>query len=262
MDLLGNTLDKVAGEKAGIIKENVPVIIGEKMPITDSVFISRAAEMNSGIFFAEDHYRCKPGDFNIKTGYRKYSLSGRTGKLEFSGETPLGGDYQSKNIPVVAAAIDILKKHFRITAENLSEGIRKTVVNTGLEGRWQILGKEPLIVCDTGHNKEGLEYVMRQVNRLSRAKLHMIIGFVNDKDLLSVLPLFPVDAIYYFTKASVPRALDENILKKQASDFGLKGNSYPDIKTAVESALTDADNEDVIFVGGSTFIVGDLLTVF
>jgi dihydrofolate synthase / folylpolyglutamate synthase len=259
MDLLGNTLEKVAAEKAGIIKENVPVIIGEKMPGIGEVFMEKAIKMNSELIFAEDLYQCRLQDFNMTSGFRNYFLIQKDNSDELFGETPLGGDYQSKNIPVAASAITVLKRKFQITTRNLLEGIMKTMVNTGLEGRWQVLGREPLIICDTGHNKEGIEYVMKQLSRLNKATLHMIIGFVNDKDLSSVLPLFPKDATYYFTKASVPRALDENILKEQAFYFGMKGNTYINVDIAVKAAIQSADKSDVIFIGGSTFIVGDLL---
>jgi dihydrofolate synthase / folylpolyglutamate synthase len=126
-------------------------------------------------------------------------------------------------------------------------------------GRWQTIGKEPLTICDTGHNREGLEYVMNQLNALPKTGLHFVIGFVNDKDLSSVLPLFPADAHYYFTRASVPRALDEKLLRQQASEFGLRGDSYPDVATALHSARGRASATDVIFIGGSTFIVADVL---
>ena len=131
--------------------------------------------------------------------------------------------------------------------------------NTGLIGRWQVLSQSPLTVCDTGHNREGLEYVMRQVRSTVKENLHMVIGFVNDKDLGSVLPLFPRDAIYYFTRASVPRALDENLLKAAAGGYGLAGNSYPTVMEAVAAARSAAAPEDMIFIGGSTFVVGDAL---
>ena len=232
MEMLGDTLDKIAFEKAGIIKNGVPVIIGEKHELTKNVFISAASGKSSDLWFAEDHYSCKLKEFDSDSGYRKFTLSKRDGNLRADGETLLGGDYQSKNIPVVAGAIDLLTKHFNITELNLMEGIKKTIVNTGLEGRWQILGKAPLIVCDTGHNKEGLEYVINQIINSPKKRLHLVIGFVNDKDLNQILPLLPKSAIYYFTKASVPRALDEKILISEASKYGLSGNSFDNVGSA------------------------------
>ena len=142
---------------------------------------------------------------------------------------------------------------------DIINGISRTVINTGLSGRWQILNHNPLTICDTGHNKEGLEYVLNQIKRIPKSGLHMVIGFVNDKDLSLVLPLFPQDAVYYFTKASVPRALDENVLMKEAAGYGLKGNCYPDVKSAMKTAAKVATVTDMIFIGGSTFIVADAL---
>jgi dihydrofolate synthase / folylpolyglutamate synthase len=259
MEMLGDTLGKVAGEKAGIIKNKVPVVIGEKHELTEIVFVNEATRKSSEIKFAEDMYNCILGDLDCECGNRRFLLSIADLNLKSGGETPLGGDYQAKNIPVVAAAIDNLKSHFKISERNMMEGIKKTVVNTGLENRWQVLGMKPLIVCDTGHNKEGLEYVINQINRAKKDRLHMVIGFVNDKDLTKVLPLLPKSAIYYFTKASVPRALDEKILKEEASKYGLTGDSFDNVAIAFNKARANAPEEDMIFIGGSTFIVADLL---
>lgn len=262
MDLLGNTLEKIAGEKAGIIKKNIPVVIGEKLDSTKSVFSEKAAETSSELLFAEDSYECKLENLNLESSTRLFCLSLKHTTYKICGETPLGGDYQINNLPVVACATDILRRFFDISPDNFTEGIRKTIINTDLQGRWQILGKEPLIICDTGHNREGLEYVLEQIKRIQKAKLHMIIGFVNDKDLSGVLPLFPQDATYYFTKASVPRALDENILKTDASRFGLTGDSFDNVAIAVQAARKNAGKNDMIFIGGSTFVVADALHTF
>ena len=262
MDLLGNTLEKVAGEKAGIIKKNVPVIIGEKQDLIKDVFIDKASGMASDLVFAEDLCKCNLEDPYMNSGSRRYLLTKTDRQDKVYGETPLGGNCQSKNIPVVVCAADILRRYFKISTDNLTEGIRKTVINTGLEGRWQILGKEPLTVCDTGHNREGLESVMDQIRNIKKEKLHMVIGFVNDKELSGVLPLFPKDAAYYFTKASVPRALDANILKDEAYRFGLNGDSFDNVELAVQTAMANAGKKDMIFIGGSTFIVAVLLQIF
>ena len=262
MDLLGNTLEKIAGEKAGIIKKNIPVVIGEKLDSTKSVFSEKAAETSSELLFAEDSYECKLENLNLESSTRLFCLSLKHTTYKICGETPLGGDYQINNLPIVACATDILRRFFDISPDNFTEGIRKTIINTDLQGRWQILGKEPLIICDTGHNREGLEYVLEQIKRIQKAKLHMIIGFVNDKDLSGVLPLFPQDATYYFTKASVPRALDENILKTDASRFGLTGDSFDNVAIAVQTARKNAGKNDMIFIGGSTFVVADALHTF
>lgn len=258
MDLLGDTLAKVAAEKAGIIKAKVPVIIGETQAEIEKVFISKASEMQSEIIFADRLFSCSLEEADLLNGEREYRLKEmNTGNVLPGGTTPLGGDYQQKNIVTVAALFRLLHKFFTYSDHNVTDGIRKVKENTGLMGRWQILGHEPLIICDTGHNKEGLEYVVKQINRVPKTNLHMVVGFVSDKDLSGVLPLLPKDAVYYFTKASVPRALDENILRKKAVPFNLQGNSYPDVKTALEAARNAAAKTDLIFIGGSTFVVAE-----
>ena len=176
-----------------------------------------------------------------------------------NGVTPLMGDYQIKNLQAVFAAFDLMRGVIDVSESNIIDGIRKVVVNTGLSGRWQILGSSPLTICDTGHNKEGLEYVLGQLDRIPKSALHMVIGFVNDKDLASVLPLFPSGAVYYFTKARVERALNEEVLKSEALKHGLTGNSFPDVKSAFEAAKTNARPTDVIFIGGSTFVVAEVV---
>jgi len=179
--------------------------------------------------------------------------------LTYEGTISLGGDYQSKNLQAVFAAFDNLKEVFNISEKDITDGIRNVVRNTGLYGRWQILSTVPLTICDTGHNLEGLEYVVDQINRIPKSALHIVLGFVKDKDLGSVLPLFPVDALYYFTKASVPRALNEVDLKSEAEKYGLNGMSFPDVKTALSSARKNAKNSDMIFIGGSTFVVAEVV---
>lgn len=261
MDLLGDTFEKIALEKAGIIKKRVPVVISETQPETENVFASVAEANKSRILFADKAFSCTLDYDDPSTGERNYSVFEMSSRKTYNGSTPLGGDYQSRNIPAVYAAFKMLEERITFSVENISEGIRKVVENTGLNGRWQVRGRNPLIICDTGHNKEGLEYVTAQLSKVSRKKLHMIIGFVNDKDLSLVLPLLPHDADYYFTRASVARALDEKILKSKGLNFGLKGESYPDVKSALAAAKNAASHEDVIFVGGSTFVVADFLSV-
>jgi dihydrofolate synthase / folylpolyglutamate synthase len=257
MDLLGNTFEKIASEKAGIIKNEVPVVISETQPETKEVFISKTFETGSAISFADERYSCNLYKTDNQAGERRYLLTDiKTGKRT-EGISILGGDYQEKNLKSVFCACENLKEIFNISDNNIVSGIRNVVKNTGLEGRWQILSHDPLTICDTGHNKEGLEYVLNQLHKIEKSKLHMVIGFVSDKDIKSVLPLFPQDATYYFTKASVPRALNEEILKAEAANYGLSGNSFPDVKTAINSARRNAKKSDVIFIGGSTFIVAE-----
>jgi dihydrofolate synthase/folylpolyglutamate synthase len=257
MNLLGNSLEKIAFEKAGIIKPSVPVVISETREETYNVFVAKAAETGSSIAFADSEYRCILHDSN-RDGERGFDITG-TGDKNLHGVTVLGGDYQSKNIQAVLLSVRLLEKEFNISQNNILEGIRNVIKNTGLAGRWQIMGHDPLVICDTGHNREGLEYVISQLKSTPKKNLHIVMGFVNDKDLSMVLPLFPVNAFYYFTKASVPRALDENTLMLEASKYGLKGSAYPDVRTALFTARSKADPADLIFVGGSTFVVADAL---
>ena len=258
-DLLGDTIEKVAGEKAGIIKSGVPVVISETQEETKNLFTEKASETGSEIFFADRNYTCVLNDFDYIKGKRNYRIRENLSRKSFSGEVGPGGDYQAKNLQAVYQAFNVIKSSVPHTDKNLIDGIRKVVANTKLAGRWQIIGRKPLIVCDTGHNMEGLEYVMNQVNKVPKGRLHLVLGFVSDKDLGLIMPLFPSDGFYYFTKASVPRALDEKILMAEAANWNLKGESYPDVKSAVISARTNASENDMIFIGGSTFIVADAL---
>jgi dihydrofolate synthase/folylpolyglutamate synthase len=259
MDLLGDTFEKVALEKAGIIKKNIPVLISETQSEIRDVFISKANENGSPYFFADEMYSCVLGKNYTLTGNREYLLTVLPGNDLVRGETPLGGDYQSKNLSAVFAAFALLKQSFTVSDWDIIEGIRKVVINTGLYGRWQILGTSPLTICDTGHNKEGLEYVMNQIRLIEKSALHIVVGFVNDKDLGLVLPLFPSGAIYYFTKAAVPRALNEQILKNEAAKFGLIGECYSGVKEALDCAKMNAMPTDLIFIGGSTFVVAEVV---
>jgi dihydrofolate synthase / folylpolyglutamate synthase len=259
MDLLGDTIEKIAFEKAGIIKEKIPVLISETQGETENVFLKKAYESHSQISFADKLFSCdleKSDNKNIERRYLIYDLSANR-KIE--GKIFLGGDYQANNLRAVFAVFEILKNVFEVTIENITEGVRKVVINTGLKGRWQILNIAPLIICDTGHNREGLEYVLQQINRIPKSALHIILGFVNDKDLGSVLPLFPADAIYYFTKAKVPRALNELNLKSEAEKYGLVGKCFADVAAAMNSARENAKKTDLIFIGGSTFIVAEVI---
>lgn len=258
-DLLGDTLLKIAGEKAGIIKSGVPVVVSETQVQISDVFTSAARQKQSDIRFADQEFVCRLDDLNYSTGWRKYSvLEKSTGNI-FSGKTSLGGDYQAKNIQAVFQSIRVLQDTIPCSDMNIVNGIGRTVGNTGLMGRWQIVGRKPLVVCDTGHNLEGLSFVLSQLKSIAGRKLHIVIGFVQDKDRGSVLPLFPSDADYYFTRASVFRALDEQVLKAEALRWDLKGSAYPDVGSSVRSAMDAASENDVVFIGGSTFVVADAL---
>ncbi len=259
MDLLGDTIGKVAAEKAGIIKKLIPVVISESDRLTKEIFLSKAKDCMSAVSFADERFECLPDiNFNLE-GERKFEIRDKAEDLNYEGYTPLGGDYQAKNIQAVFSAFRMLKEKIDISDPVILRGIRKVVSNTGLMGRWQVLGNRPFIVCDTGHNREGLEYVLKQISRIEVSNRHIVVGFVNDKDLGSVLPLFPRDAKYYFTKASVPRALNEEVLKSEAGKYGLTGSCYPDVRSAYLAAKENASESDLIFIGGSTFVVAEVL---
>ena len=259
MDLLGDSLIKIAQEKAGIIKKGIPVVISETQAELKNVFIEKARETASEIYFADQNFTCYLDNMDYQTGKRTYSVTDKFSNISVRGDISIGGDYQSKNIQAVFQIFRALEGLFEFSEEDIIKGIRNVVANTMFMGRWQIIGRKPLIICDTGHNREGLEYVFNQLEKIHKSKLRIVIGFVSDKDLNSVLPLFPSSAAYYFTRASVPRALDEKILMAEAARWNLRGSGFPDVRSAVSAAKADASEKDLIFIGGSTFIVADAL---
>lgn len=259
MDLLGDTPEKVAMEKAGIIKPGVPVVISETQAAVKDVFIAVAGERNSPLSFADQDFKVIFSGQNVTAGLRNFSVYA-TGSGEVSeGSIPLGGDYQSANIQAVFAVFNACPGGICLPRPVILDGIRKVIASTGLAGRWQILSAKPLTICDTGHNREGLQYVTQQLEKLPKKRLHMVIGFVSDKDLSLVLPLLPPDASYYFTRASIVRALDENELMRKAAEYGLRGSAFHDVGSALEAAQSAAGEEDVVFVGGSTFVVAEVI---
>jgi dihydrofolate synthase/folylpolyglutamate synthase len=259
MEFLGDTLAAVAGEKAGIMKEGVPVVIGETQSETMNVFASKAAILNAPLSYADREFRCDLGEMDNETGSRSYMLQDLLTRITVSGTTPLGGLAQQKNIQTVAASVNILSVPLGLTRDHFVNGVANVITSTGLMGRWQVLSHSPLTVCDTGHNREGLEYVVRQISLTPKKKLHMVIGFVNDKDLSLVLPLLPQEAVYYFTRAAVPRALDEKVLKAEAEKYGLCGSSFLAVIDALKAARASAGADDMIFIGGSTFVVAEVV---
>jgi dihydrofolate synthase/folylpolyglutamate synthase len=259
IDLLGNTLSKIAAEKAGIIKKRIPVVIGETQEETSQVFKMVAEEKESPVLFADTKYECHLQKIGDLSGERQYCLYNIAEDKTIRGTIPLGGDYQVNNLKTVGMAFSILRTKFNLNDKNLVDGIRKVIANTGLQGRWQLIKKKPLVICDTGHNKEGLEFVTRQLSEMKYTKLRMVIGFVSDKDLSLIFPLLPRDAEYYFTRASVPRALDEKILLSKASESGLYGKCFSSVRIALDDAIAEAGPNDVIFVGGSTFVVAEVI---
>jgi len=233
---LGNTLELIAGEKAGIIKHGIPVIIGEYTPETQPVFLAKANETQSDIYFAAD-------------------------LISENFESDLIGDYQIHNKKTVVQTIRVLQQQnqFLVSEQNIIDGLKNVIKNTGLQGRWQQLGSHPKIICDTAHNKQGLEIVFKQIQKDDFEQLHIVLGVVNDKDLGGILPLFPKNAIYYFCRPNIPRGLDALILQQNAQQFQLKGNTYNSVSEAYANAKKSAQKNDFIYIGGSTFVVAEIL---
>lgn len=256
MDMLGDTLAKIAYEKAGIIKPGIPVVIGEKHPETIPVFTNKANSVNAPIYFAEDLIQVKKF---ITDGLKSTLFTELSGSLN-EVECDLAGFYQEKNIRSVIACAKIYQKiNPKITDSAISSGIKKVVKNTGLLGRWQILQNKPLVICDTGHNKEGIEFIVKQIEKTPHHKLHFVLGMVKDKDQDKILSLLPSYAYYYFCQAKLPRALNAQELSEKALKFGLKGEVVPDIPEAYQKALNHSKSDDLIFIGGSTFVVAEVL---
>ena len=231
--ILGDTLEKIALEKAGIIKPRVPVVISERQPETEMIFTLMAHQLQSKIVFA---------DVLDLPNYK----------------TDLLGEYQQHNLHGVVAAIRLLD-NFPVSEKAIVEGLQKVVQNTGLLGRWQVLQEKPRVVCDTAHNKEGLQWVLKQVAKQQFDKLHMVLGFVNDKDVKNVLTLFPKEATYYFVKPNISRGMDVKQLSELAKLQGIEGESFDSVKRGLKKALAIANSNDFIYVGGSTFVVAEIV---
>lgn len=254
---LGNTLKDIAKEKAGIIKEKKPVIIGEYTPETKTVFEDKAKSTNSDIIFAEDN--------KLINGYKQTEnglLLYKSDKIkDLYGE--LNGLYQVKNTNTILNAVyQLIGLGYNIDETNIKNGFKNVCHLTGLMGRWQKLEENPTIICDTGHNIGGMKYIVEQLSRMKYDKLHIIIGMVNDKDINGVISLLPKNAKYYFTQASVKRALPAEQVKEIANNHGLKGEAYSSVEKALTIAKNNAKENDLIFIGGSTFIVADLIVLY
>lgn len=254
VQFLGNTLDKIASEKAGIIKPNTPVIIGETTPETRPVFIEKALRCQASIRFAEEEHELQAIN-EAYDGTREYQT------LHFGTiNGVLNGDCQIKNAQTILAAVSELQKTLHISEENVRDGFRNVCQTTGLRGRWQKLADSPKTYCDTGHNVGGISYIVKQLERIPCAQKRIVIGMVNDKDIAHVLEMLPKDAIYYFTQAKVKRALPAEALLAQAKGKGLDGKAFSSVIEAYTAARNEASSDDLIFIGGSTFIVADLFT--
>ena len=233
VQILGDTLEKIAFEKAGIIKHTIPVVIGEKQIETQEVFKAKAQECNAEIIFASDE---------VKEEYN----------------TDLLGSYQKHNTKTAVAALGKVEG-FVIKPNHIVNGLLNVKNNTGLRGRWEVLSEKPKVICDTAHNKEGLTYVLKQLEKENYDNLHVVLGVVSDKDLDEILPLFPKNATYYFSKPNIPRGLSVEILKNKSKKHGLLGNSYDSVLSAYDEAVRNSSPADLVFVGGSTFTVAEVL---
>jgi dihydrofolate synthase/folylpolyglutamate synthase len=233
---LGNTIEAIAKEKAGIIKPLSPVVIGEYTTETKPIFVAKAKENISEIYYAADL---------IKEVYR----------------TELLGDYQFQNRKTVLQTLQVLQNQneYTILEKNIKDGFMKVIKNTGLLGRWQQVNSRPKVICDTAHNKHGLTIVINQIKKENFENLHIVLGVVNDKDLDDILPLFPKNATYYFCKPNISRGLNENLLKEKALTFELIGKVYLSVSEAYKDALKNASPNDFIYIGGSTFVVAEIL---
>jgi dihydrofolate synthase / folylpolyglutamate synthase len=234
MQFLGNTIAAIAVEKAGIIKPAIPVVIGEYTAETKSVFLDKAKATHSPLFFASDE---------VSQNYPSALL----------------GDYQFHNKKTVVKTIEILKSFFEITEENLKAGLMNVVQNTGLLGRWQQIKDKPKVICDTAHNSHGLKVVLNQMKRERFEQLFFVLGVVNDKDLDDILPLFPKNAHYFFSKPNVSRGLAATILQEKAASYGLTGQVYDSISIAYTEVLKKAMPNDFVYIGGSTFVVAEIV---
>lgn len=258
MSLLGDTLEKIASEKAGIIKEKVPVVIGERQAETGEVFAAFTSRNHSRCTFASDVYRAE----SIRTAgdHSLVSISKHNSDYTFDVQLDLTGNYQLKNICTVLCAIEQLQSAgWVLPMEKVLEGLGQVKKLTGLMGRWQKISEKPLIICDVGHNESGIKYIVDQLNATPFRKCFFVIGMVSDKDVMKVLQLLPKQVNYFFTKADLPRSMHETELMNKAAEAGLSGSAFPSVKEALEAALKKADENDLIFIGGSTFVVGEAL---
>ena len=266
MNMLGDTLQLIAGEKAGIIKPGIPVVISETQPETARVFIDKAKQEDSPITFASEIWsesKSPEVGKSEKESLLKFKIQNSTPTAHHSPLTialDLTGTYQLKNIKGVLSAVDELRKQgFVITDEHITTALKQVKTLTGLHGRWEVLNTQPLTICDTGHNPDGILEVLKNIASVDYQQLHFVIGMVNDKDITKVLAMLPTDAIYYFCKPDIPRGLDAESMQQQAASFGLQGSTYPSVKSALSAAQANATDQDLVFAGGSTFVVAEIV---
>lgn len=258
-DILGDTLEEIAAEKAGVIKVNTPIVISETDPVTAPVFSKYAANRHAPITFADQHYRMSSSSRRMLS--QQFSVT--DGRLQQEYTLDLMGEYQAKNILGVLSTIDVLrKKGFAIADEALLKGLANVQGLTGFQGRWQTISTDPWIICDTGHNEEGIKAVVNNLEAVAYKQLHVVLGAMKDKDLDHMLPYLPKDAMYYFCSPNMPRAMEAEELEMKAAEYGLDGYIGGAVMDALDKARTNYKNGDLIFVGGSTFVVAEVLTQF
>lgn len=252
---LGETLAEIAAEKAGIIKPGVPVVIGENQPETMEIFMQRAQSLGSPITFADQHWQVTESESG------KISVAQHSGFLIDNISFPLKGTYQHKNLITVMEAVRIFIDYGKAEIDKIAwkKGLSNILVNTNLQGRWQTISTSPLTICDCGHNEDGIRQVLINIRQTPHKRLHIVFGMVNDKIRDAILEMLPKDANYYFCKPDIPRGLDAQILAEDARRFELNGEVYGSVKLALEAAKKAADADDLIFVGGSTFVVAEVV---
>jgi dihydrofolate synthase/folylpolyglutamate synthase len=256
MDILGDTIERIAVEKAGIIKQQIPVVIGETSPETKIIFQEKAKEKNAPIFFAEEKYEIISATSINETLQIEMLHNGNTqSKIYF---LDLTGLYQAKNLRTFLTTLDVLKNKYPLKEENIKNALSHVKNITGLHGRWEVIQRNPLVVLDVAHNVDGIQQLINQIKNTSYKKLHIVFGMVKDKEIEKVLELLPKNATYYFTKAQIPRALPEKDLLQRAQKLSLKGSSYDEVNRALKAAMHKASEEDMIIVCGSVFVVGEV----
>ncbi|MFI5134267.1 MAG: bifunctional folylpolyglutamate synthase/dihydrofolate synthase [Chitinophagales bacterium] len=259
MDLLGDTLEKIAAEKAGIIKPNIPVVIGRSDSQTKAIFISRAHNLNAPISFADIEWSSINSSYH--ESYSETTFIDRNKRL-LTVRNDLPGEYQLFNLSTVLTCCDVLNQiGFEIKEDSIVTALLSVKTLTGLRGRWEIFQHDPLVIADVAHNEEGLRFALSQLKEFyaSSHQLLFVIGFVKEKDLRKILPLFPKSALYYFCCPDIPRGLNASELRNKATEFGLNGSAFPSAKDAFQAALQEARSEDVIYIGGSTFVVAEVI---
>lgn len=258
--VLGDTLPQIAGEKAGIIKPNVPVVIGETHDETQRVFMDKAFDMKAPISFADSFYTAVPLENNGIKSYYEIRELGHHSLIFNNLELDLAGHYQAKNLITVIHATEVLQSlGWKFSDNDIIEAMSNVTTLTKMIGRWQTINKNPLTITDAAHNEDGIRQVVQQLTTMQYHYLHIILGMAKDKDQSKILSLLPKNALYYFCKPDVPRGLDANLLAEKATEFGLKGEVYDSVNEALRSATEDATNEDFIFVGGSSFVVAEVV---